>query len=156
MRWVLAFVLVAGCTQTHQTPLPFSAGRNTDGACAANPPGTTNGNVNHDDCLTDSDCGATGVCLCQAPQSLGGESPILGNACVGGNCRTDDDCSDGAGCEYVDSTTGSGYYCQTPDDECHTVNDCTATSPEDCIDCEWNPSLDHRICNHRGCSEEPG
>src|ERR1700690_264261 len=109
MRWWLAIVVVAGCTQR----IPFSIGRTSE-ACPANPPGTTDGNVNHDDCLTDSDCGATGACLCQDPRTVAPFAPILRNACVGGNCRTDGDCRDGAGCELVNSSSGPATTARHP------------------------------------------
>jgi hypothetical protein len=75
----------------------------------------------YDYCFSDTDCGPTDVCLCDAED---------GNRCVPANCRTDADCAGGfcsptyilscpnaPGCAASPPAVG-GYYCHTADDEC--------------------------------------
>lgn len=92
----------------------------------------------HDACLTDSDCGATGVCVCQKVDSTGpapcGVSPVLGNVCAPSNCRTDADCPVCGACIPEESICGGvdGYFCETPQDTCTTNADCTAQPNGQC------------------------
>ena len=86
------------------------------------------GSCTKDECLTDDDCGAGGLCLCSEPQSNL-------NQCHRGNCRVDGDC--GAGGYCVPSYTAGGcpaegFYCHTPADTCIDVDtDCGGCSNED-------------------------
>jgi hypothetical protein len=82
------------------------------------------GIVPHDQCLTDSNCGAIQDCLCQSPIPAGQPCPEgvgtpSGNVCIPSNCRVDSDCSPCGLCE-AEYSCGSitGYFCQTPEDEC--------------------------------------
>jgi hypothetical protein len=122
----------AGCL-----PVP-AAHRAAAAACAANDPdagvatcgsGTTSVK---DACLVDGDCGASGVCLCQRPDTAGpapcGTPIVVGNACVPSNCRADSDCAACGACIAQESICGpgaEGYYCQTPSDACASNSDCT-------------------------------
>lgn len=86
--------------------------------------------VPHDACLIDSDCagahGAAGVCVCQAPHGEGcGVGVVTGNACVPANCHVDSDCSPCARCRIEESCGATtGYYCESPADECSSNADC--------------------------------
>jgi hypothetical protein len=80
--------------------------------------------VPHDQCLTDSNCGANQDCLCQTPIPAGQPCPAgvgnpSGNVCIPSNCRVDSDCSPCGLCQAEFSCGNiTGYYCQTPGDEC--------------------------------------
>lgn len=83
-----------------------------------------------DACLVDGDCagghGASGVCVCQSPGGQGcGVPPVTGNACVASNCHVDSDCT-ACGLCRVEESCGSvtGYYCESPADECSSNTDC--------------------------------
>jgi hypothetical protein len=78
----------------------------------------------HDQCLTDSNCSDGGLCLCETPilagQPCPGGVPLYsGNVCLPSNCRVDSDCSPCGSClgEYACGDV-TGFYCQTPEDEC--------------------------------------
>jgi hypothetical protein len=88
-----------------------------------------------DACLTDSDCGATGVCDCEAPRCAE-PFAVAGNVCIASNCRVDSDCACGF-CAGDTSCGGlDGYYCTTPQDECSTDADCQdGGSP---MQCRWS------------------
>ncbi len=83
-----------------------------------------------DACFSDSDCsgahGATGDCVCQSPASEScGTPPVTGNACVPATCHVDSDCS-GCGLCRVEQSCGlvTGYYCESPADQCSSNADC--------------------------------
>jgi len=86
--------------------------------------------VPHDACLSDTDCagahGAIGVCVCQAPHGQGcGAGAVTGNVCVPANCHVDTDCSPCARCRPEESCgQTTGYYCESPADECSSSADC--------------------------------
>jgi hypothetical protein len=70
-------------------------------------------------CVTDEDCGTGQVCNCGHP-----ESPT-GGVCETAGCATDADCGQGGLCAtYVDSCSGPGFACLSPQDECVTGSDC--------------------------------
>ena len=113
--------------------------RPTAAACASNADAgvvdagpTTCGQpiVPHDACLSDADCagghGAIGVCVCQAPHGEGcGTGVVTGNVCVPANCHVDSDCSPCARCRVEESCGATtGYYCESPADECSSNADC--------------------------------
>jgi hypothetical protein len=86
------------------------------------------GTCTRDECLTDGDCGAGGVCLC----SEAGYYNL--NHCHRGNCRVDSDCGSGSYC--VPSLGGGGcpaegFYCTTPADTCGNASDCQGCVGED-------------------------
>jgi hypothetical protein len=95
----------------------------------------------HDACLADSDCGATGVCDCEAPRCTH-PFPLAGNVCVPGNCRVDSDCA----CGFCAGDTAcgglDGYYCTTPQDQCSTDADCQDGGAS--MQCKW--STDRWAC----------
>lgn len=83
----------------------------------------------HDECLVDQDCGDSGVCACVVPRSAGcgGIVLMLGNVCAPAECRADADCAECGICRSESNCLGSGYYCATPNDECTSNADCSAT-----------------------------
>jgi hypothetical protein len=79
-----------------------------------------------DQCNTDQDCGATGVCGCN--QTGWSNSPI-GNICLPGNCRIDADCGPVGFCSPSPLRCGTGgYYCHTAADTCVNDSDCAPSS----------------------------
>lgn len=74
-------------------------------------------------CVTDADCDADEACVC---------GPFIGE-CVQASCRSDDDCGGGYQCAQFYDRFGIGcgepmqLACQTPDDECRSSGDCTAS-----------------------------
>lgn len=94
-------------------------------------PGTCGQTITPQDaCLADGDCagahGASGVCVCQSPAGGGcGVPPVLGNACVASACHVDSDCPACGRCR-VEQSCGlvTGYYCESPADECSSNADC--------------------------------
>ncbi len=95
----------------------------------------------HDACLVDSDCGATGVCDCEAPRCTE-PFPLSGNVCLPSDCHVDSDCACGfcagdSSCGGLDS-----FHCTTPHDECTTDADCQDGST--LTQCHW--STDHWAC----------
>jgi hypothetical protein len=81
-----------------------------------------------DDCLTDKDCGASGVCSCK------GSGLMPKNVCVPSNCRVDADCGAGAQCSpshggptcaQSNFDNVGGYYCRSPAlEDCQRDSDC--------------------------------
>lgn len=96
------------------------------GPLDAGPAGCGGTIIPHDGCLVDGDCGATGVCVCQAPHGNGcGVPSVAGNACVPSNCRLDSDCAPCGKCRIEQSCGAiTGFYCETSLDECTTNADC--------------------------------
>ncbi|HEY5241055.1 MAG TPA: hypothetical protein VIJ22_06305 [Polyangiaceae bacterium] len=94
-----------------------------------------------DACLVDSNCGATGVCDCEAPRCAE-PFAVAGNVCVPAECHVDSDCTCGF-CAGDTSCGGlDGYYCTTPQDGCSTDADCQeGGSP---MQCKW--STDRWAC----------
>ncbi|HEY1696275.1 MAG TPA: hypothetical protein VGG39_29120 [Polyangiaceae bacterium] len=104
----------------------------TDEGADAGLPGCT---PPHDACLADSDCGATGVCDCEAPRCTE-PFAVAGNVCLPSNCRVDSDCACGF-CAGDTSCGGlDGYYCTTPQDECSTDADCQDGASS--MQCRWS------------------
>jgi hypothetical protein len=94
-------------------------------ACTSNAGADAGCNVApHDQCLTDSNCGASSVCACQSPIAAGQACPggvplVAGNVCIPANCRVDSDCTPCGVCQAQYSCgVITGYYCQTPADTC--------------------------------------
>lgn len=87
-----------------------------------------------DACSTDSDCGATGVCLC--------DQGCTRNACRSGNCRVDADCGSGLYCSPWSTGCFTGFDCHTSEDECADSSDC----PSDGTSCSYDPNVGHWRC----------
>jgi hypothetical protein len=81
-----------------------------------------------DECNSDQDCANGGVCSCGLTKGFGGASQ--GNICIPANCRVDSDCGPNGYCSpTVNDGCGAfygvqGYYCHTPQDQCHNDSDC--------------------------------
>jgi hypothetical protein len=88
-----------------------------------------------DQCLTDADCGSTGVCACSSDY-YGGNISHHPNFCVPANCRLDSDCGPGGYCSPSRGTCGTfqGFYCHTAADSC-------VDSTADCASCGLNACL---------------
>lgn len=69
-------------------------------------------------CISDSECGAGFICVCNGPSDHGGE-------CQASNCTTDSDCGAGSRCASLSGACGSGAFrCQAANDECVSDADC--------------------------------
>src|SRR6478736_6325009 len=85
-------------------------------------------------CVTDSDCGATGVCACDG---------IHPGHCVTAGCVTDADCGPNSLCAPADGVCGgSSFQCTSPQDLCINNAQCVGT-------CAMQN--DHRACNNAVC-----
>ena len=99
----------------------------------------------YDTCLSDDDCGARpATCLCEGQWFVySHQSP--GNTCRSGNCRDDSDCP-GTICSpsvgFAATFYGYvGYYCHTPQDQCHCDADCGGQ-----LSCAYNPEIAAWAC----------
>ena len=113
---------------------------------------TCNGGVcDYDQCLSDSDCGATGVCSCKGEtREFGAQS--YGNVCVPSDCRVDADCCPGQWCSPSDDHgTFYGvrsYHCHTASDECIDDADCADDGAVRV--CAFDPVTGHWACRDGG------
>jgi hypothetical protein len=104
----------------------------------------------YDTCFSDADCGARpAVCLCQGQWRVW-SAVGPGNACRSGNCRDDSDCP-GSVCSPSPAFGGSfygwvGYYCHTPQDQCHCDADCSGANGY----CDYNPEIAAWACANFG------
>jgi hypothetical protein len=91
-----------------------------------------------DQCLTDSDCGSTGVCACSSDY-YGGNISYHPNFCVPANCRLDSDCGPGGYCSPSRGYCGTfqGFYCHTAADSC------------------VDPTVDCQSCGFNACTYSP-
>jgi hypothetical protein len=107
-------------------------------------PQGTGMHCSYDTCTSDSDCGGAATCLCQGQwRAFSAVSP--GNACGPSNCRVDSDCSGtlcspsvGFGASFYGVV---GYYCRTPQDQCHCDGDCSVGGY-----CAYNPTTAFWSC----------
>ena len=105
----------------------------------------------YDACFSDSDCPNNEPCQCR--QSV---ADSVANFCVGGNCRVDADCGQGAFCSpsrvgdicgYDTSVSASGYFCHTPQDSCVDDSNCDSS-----FICAYSSQSPHWTCVARsGC-----
>ena len=103
-----------------------------------------------DECLTDADCGATGVCAC-ANDYYGGNIAYHPNVCVQGNCRVDADCGTGGYCSPRHGYCGSflGFYCHGPSDTCvDSTADCASCGNA----CVYAPTVGAFVCGTNICA----
>lgn len=101
----------------------------------------------YDACFADADCGSKSECKC-------GGAPGRGNACIAGNCATDDDCGDGYCSPSYGTSCGAyggyvGNYCHGRADEC--TNDAECTKSGDSGYCAWSPEVGHWKCGYSHC-----
>ena len=112
-----------------------------DGSAVASDAGT--------ECITDQDCGATGVCSCIG-NTFGYAHSSFSNVCVPSNCRVDADCGQDLMCSPsfdLGAFYGiRGYYCHTRKDEC---NDTTCACGPGYV-CAWAPQVAHWACAQGG------
>lgn len=133
----------------------------TDAECTASENGRCNGNAHdgwrctYDACFADDDCaGTTSVCECE------GGFRTDANACLPGDCRTDDDCASG----FCSPTLGScgdytgtvGWYCHTCEDECVDDADCVLPGVDAGFFgrpyCAFDATVSHWVCMNSHCA----
>ncbi len=108
----------------------------------------------YDRCLTDADCGASGVCSCKG-MTRGIDNLSFGNVCVPGNCRIDSNCGSGGYCSPSMSSGCSetygvaGYYCHNEGDECANNSDCNSNGMTGA--CAYAPQDGIWECNYSAC-----
>lgn len=93
----------------------------------------------YDQCLSDTDCAANEVCVCQ--EMLRWSS----NRCIAMQCRVDADCGANGTCSpsFTDACGRlAGYYCHSADDTCSTDADCCGSTAR----CGYQPELGHWAC----------
>ncbi|HEY6463890.1 MAG TPA: hypothetical protein VIY73_27155 [Polyangiaceae bacterium] len=132
----------------------------TDADCQSASPGPPpshcfQGACGADQCLEDSDCGATGVCSC-AGQTRGYAGASPGNVCVQANCRVDTDCGAGYCAPTVSAECGSfygiqGYYCHEAGDACFNDQDCSGGGPGQPF-CAYDPTVGRWACETGFCA----
>ncbi|MES1158090.1 MAG: hypothetical protein ABUL67_03215 [Haliangium ochraceum] len=108
------------------------------------------GQCSFDQCLTDADCGAHGLCACAADY-YGGNVAYHPNICVQGNCRVDSDCGSAGFCSPSRGHCGSfeGFYCHTPKDTCvDATKDCGGCAPS----CTYSPAAATFVCGGSACA----
>jgi len=104
-----------------------------------------------DQCVTDQDCGASGVCACDG-QTFGFSHTRRGNVCIASNCRVDADCGPRGFCSpTTDISCGAfygiaGYYCHTPSDQCTNDADCAQGT------CRYSPQVGYWVCAVGACA----
>ncbi len=104
-----------------------------------------------DQCATDQDCGATGVCACNG-QTFGWSHSFRGNVCVASNCRVDADCGPAGFCSpTTDLGCGdfygvAGFYCHTANDQCSNDSDCATGT------CRFSPEAGFWVCAAGRCA----
>jgi hypothetical protein len=111
----------------------------------------TGGFCDYDQCLTDADCGATGLCSCKGETRYGG-AQSYGNVCVPSDCRTDADCCPGQWCSPSDDRGGfygvHSYHCHTSQDTCIDDADCASDAAR--MICAFDPVTGHWACRDYG------
>jgi hypothetical protein len=145
------------CKPSTQPPAPDGGIPScaSDSDCTANPSSLyrycVHGQCAFDQCLTDSDCGATGVCACSS-DFYGGNSAYHPNFCAGANCRVDSDCGSGGYCSPSRGYCGTpqGYYCHTAADSCvDPATDCASCGYNACT---YSPSVGAFTCGSSICA----
>lgn len=146
------------CKPSNQPPLPDGGvpSCTTDADCTASSARNFystcfHGQCSFDQCLTDADCGSTGVCACSSDY-YGGNIAYHPNFCVPANCRLDSDCGAGGYCSPSRGSCGTfqGFYCHTPADSCVDATvDCASCSVNACV---YSPAVASFICGSVFCN----
>jgi hypothetical protein len=117
------------------------------------------GHCAEDECTSDTNCGATGICSCGFVGS-GTAGVVVPNTCMmGEGCQTDAQCPSGYCSPSLDSIFIGGlsggtnysysYHCHVSADTCTNDSDCgpqtTPTMPHTPV-CMWNAQLGHFAC----------
>ena len=139
---MIASLLTACTTSPHVTPPEF---HRTDAQTCTQSAGD---NFGPDECLVDSDCGATDVCSCAGHTFE--YAHATRNICVTADCRTDADCGAFA-CSPTDSDGGpfygvQGYYCHTSNDSCGRDSDCVRGTEQGY--CMFSQDVAHWVCGY--------
>jgi hypothetical protein len=147
------------CQPSNQPPAPdggvSSCTTDTDCAGAVNATSLyrycVHGQCAFDQCQTDSDCGATGVCACSSDY-YGGNAAYHPNFCVPANCRLDSDCGPGGYCSPSRGYCGTfqGFYCHTAADSCvDPAADCASCGYNACT---YSPAVGAFTCGSSICA----
>ena len=103
----------------------------------------------YDQCVTDDECGATGVCTCIG-EKRGFGAQSFGNDCVPSDCRTDADCCPGEWCspsdDYGSFYGTQSYHCHTAQDEC--IDDVDCVNDAVVMICVFDPVVGHWACSN--------
>ncbi len=146
----------AGCTLRGATGCSPDAG-DTCGTCEASASG---GSVCRfpDACLSDDDCGPSGVCSCQG-MTFGFSHLSNNNQCLPSNCRVDSDCETGFCSPTVSTSCGGfygvqGYFCHTCEDTCMNDGDCMQMGANGPVKgyCAYQPTVGHWACGFGLCA----
>lgn len=145
------------CQRSNQPPVPDGGipSCTTDSDCTANPNSLFRfcfrGQCSLDQCLTDAECGSTGVCACSSDY-YGGNAAYHPNFCVPANCRIDSDCGLGGYCSPSRGRCGTfeGFYCHTSTDSCvDSTADCSSCSLDACV---YSPAVAAFTCGSVFCN----
>ena len=148
----------AACSPSTRAPAPPDAGLmscTSHGDCATDGSLTyfsscLHGVCSFDQCLSDSDCGATDVCAC-ANDYYGGNTAYHANVCVHATCRVDADCGAGGYCSPSHGHCGTfeGFYCHGPSDTCvDSTVDCAGCGKNACV---YAPTVGAFVCGINVC-----
>jgi hypothetical protein len=99
----------------------------------------------YDECESDGDCGASGICTCSD----------VANGCTPSNCRVDADCGPGGFCSPTKDgcgTPGVGWYCHRPSDPCFTDAECMSPGQA----CVFDATSSAWACRFVGCASAGG
>jgi hypothetical protein len=144
------------CNSSNQPPVPDGGvpSCSTDADCTASTNSLyrycVHGACAFDQCLTDTDCGSTGVCACSSDY-YGGNSAYHPNFCVPANCRLDSDCGSGGYCSPSRGYCGTfqGFYCHTAADSCvDATADCAGCGNA----CVYSPAVGAFACGSSVCA----
>ncbi|HEY4393032.1 MAG TPA: hypothetical protein VGP64_03170 [Polyangia bacterium] len=144
------------CKASNQPPAPDGGvpSCTADADCAANTSSLyrycVHGACSFDQCLTDTDCGSTGVCACSSDY-YGGNAAFHPNFCVTANCRLDSDCGPGGYCSPSRGYCGTfqGFYCHTAADTCiDATADCAGCGNA----CVYSPAVAAFTCGSSICA----
>jgi hypothetical protein len=92
-------------------------------------------------CVTDDDCGAGSICVCDEPKSP------TGGVCQPSNCKVDDDCGAGSLCASYEGNgcNANGFACQNAKDDCQGASDCSIGV------CNWDATERRHFCDESEC-----
>jgi hypothetical protein len=102
------------CTGNHSVCEQFEYGYCNESLVGGGPPPRTC----YSGCVTDADCGADAICLCDSAASP------TGGTCHPASCRVDEDCPSGLCANYERICNTDGFSCVTSQDECLSDADC--------------------------------
>jgi hypothetical protein len=91
----------------------------------------------YDQCVTNADCSAGQVCMCQGAQGRDQ------NVCVPASCQNDADCPGHQYCMRSTVSLGGAHYeCTTQSDQCRDDADCAKYDV-----CMWDATTQRHVCH---------